>query len=152
VLIPGFFARGDTAMPVKIGLGAVGLNLALNLVLTQFLSHVGVALATALAAWANALALGLVLARRRQLFLDRRLRRRAPRLLAAAVAMGLVLWGLRVVLFPGGVAPGGAWSFAALALLVAGGALAYFGVARGLGVLDLPQLRAMLRRRRLTRT
>ena len=30
VLAPGFFARGDTATPVKIGVAAVALNLALN--------------------------------------------------------------------------------------------------------------------------
>ena len=31
VLVPAFFARGDTATPVRIGIAAVGLNLALNL-------------------------------------------------------------------------------------------------------------------------
>ncbi|MBY0336935.1 MAG: murein biosynthesis integral membrane protein MurJ, partial [Acetobacteraceae bacterium] len=91
VFVPGFFARGDTATPVKIGIACVALNLALNLLLMGPLQHVGVALSTTLAAWANAGALAVILARRGQLIPDRRLRRAAPRLVAAALAMGVAL-------------------------------------------------------------
>ncbi len=141
IFAPGFFARGDTAGPVKVGLAAVALNLALNLVLTQFLSHVGVALATAVAAWFNAAALGWLLWRRGHFLPDRRLRRRLPRLLLAAALMGAALWGLEGLLFPAG--PG--WRFASLAALIGAGGVVYFGAAQVLGALDL---RAMLRRRR----
>ncbi len=144
VLVPGFFARGDTATPVKLGFAAVGLNLALNLVLTQFLAHVGVALATALAAWFNALALAWLLARRGQLVLDRRLRRRAPRLLAATLLMALLLWAAQALFWP--VAPPG--RLFALAGLVALGGLGYFAAAQALGVLDMRELGRLLRRRR----
>jgi putative peptidoglycan lipid II flippase len=144
VFAPGFFARGDTAAPVKIGIAAVALNLALNLILTRWLSHVGVALATAISAWFNALALGWVLSRRGQLVLDRRLRRRVPRLLVAALAMGAVLLVLERLLFPAG--PG--LRFAALGLLVGAGCLAYFAAAHALRALDLRELKGLLRRRR----
>lgn len=149
IFAPGFFARGDTATPVKVGFAAVGLNLLLNLILTQWfrgwgLSHVGVALATALSAWFNALALGLILLRRGQFVPDRRLRQRLPRLLLAAAVMGLVLWGLQWVLFP--AAPG--LRFAALATLVLGGSAAYFIVAHLLRAVNLAEVWAMLRRRR----
>ena len=50
VLAPGFFARGDTATPVKIGVAAVALNLALNVAFMVPLQHIGPALATSLAA------------------------------------------------------------------------------------------------------
>ena len=53
VLAPGFFARGDTATPVKIGVAAVALNLALNVAFMVPLQHVGPALATSLAAIFN---------------------------------------------------------------------------------------------------
>lgn len=144
VFAPGFFARGDTATPVKIGIVAVALNLALNLILTRYLLHVGVALATALAAWFNALALALLLARRGQLVLDRRMRRRGPRLLAATVAMGVVLWAAQagLGLLPHMPRP------VSLALLVSAGILAYFAAAHALGAVDLRELRGMLRRRR----
>ena len=50
VLAPGFFARGDTATPVKIGVAAVALNLAMNVAFMVPLQHIGPALATSLAA------------------------------------------------------------------------------------------------------
>ncbi|MCK8786701.1 murein biosynthesis integral membrane protein MurJ [Roseomonas sp. NAR14] len=144
VLLTGFFARGDTATPVKVGLLAVGLNLALNLVLTTWLAHVGVALATALSAWFNMLALAVLLARRGQLTLDRRLRRAVPRLLLATLAMAGALLALEQVLFP---APGG-MRLAALAVLVGVGMAVYFGAAHLLGGLDVRELARTFRRRR----
>ncbi len=57
VLAPAFFARHDTATPVKVAVAAMAVNLALTLVLMQFLAHVGIALATTIAGWVNALAL-----------------------------------------------------------------------------------------------
>jgi putative peptidoglycan lipid II flippase len=144
-LTPGFFARGDTATPVKIGLGVVALNLALNLVLTRYLSHVGIALATSIASWVNVALLGWLLARRGQLVLDRRLRRAVPRLLAAAVAMSVVLLVLQAVLFP---QANGWLRLGALALLVGAGLAAYFGTAQAIGGLDLRVALRELRRRK----
>ncbi len=144
-LTPGFFARGDTATPVKVGIFIVALNLALNLALTPFLAHVGIALATALAAWVNVLALGWLLLRRRRLVLDRRLRRAIPRLLLAAALMGLVLAGLGAVLFP---LVGSLARFGGLALLVVVGLITYFGAAQLIGGLDLREALRLMRRRK----
>src|SRR5207237_1780909 len=64
VLAPGFYARHDTATPVKVAIAAMTTNLCLTLVLMQFLTHVGIALATTVAGWLNALSvLGLSLRR-----------------------------------------------------------------------------------------
>jgi len=144
VFAPGFFARGDTATPVKVGFAAVAINLGLNLALSFWLAYVGVALATALAAWFNAIMLGWLLYRRRQFVPDRQLRRRAPRLLAAALIMAGLLLALRPWLFP----VAGPLKYAALALLLAAGGAAYFGLAHGLGAIDLGELRRLLRQRR----
>ena len=146
-LTPGFFARGDTATPVKIGIGIVTLNLALNLVLTPFMGHVGIALATTLAAWVNVILLAVLLMRRRHLVLDRRLRRATPRLLLAALVMALALMGGAWLLFP---LAGGLARFGALGLLVALGMGAYFGTAQMIGALDLRDAVRMLRRRNAT--
>jgi putative peptidoglycan lipid II flippase len=144
IFAPGFFARGDTASPVRIGFAAVGLNLLLNLVLSRYLAHVGVALATALAAWFNAGMLGWLLYRRRQFVPDRRLRKRAPRLLLAGVLMAAALmWG-QTLLFP----MSGVLRYGALALLIGAGGLVYFGAAQALRAIDLREVRGMLRRRR----
>ncbi|WP_281247858.1 murein biosynthesis integral membrane protein MurJ [Modicisalibacter ilicicola] len=51
---PGYFARQDTATPVKIGIIAMVANMALNLALILPLAHAGLALATALSAFLNA--------------------------------------------------------------------------------------------------
>jgi putative peptidoglycan lipid II flippase len=144
-LTPGFFARGDTATPVKVGLGVVALNLALNIVLTPLIGHVGIALATSAAAWVNVGVLGALLVRRGRLVPDRRLRRAVPRLLAAAAVMAAVLLALDAALFP---ISGGFARLVALATLVAGGLLAYFVAAQAFGGLDLRDALRLMRRRR----
>lgn len=48
-----FYAHEDTRTPVRTALVSIGLNLALNLALMPLLAHVGLALATAIAAWCN---------------------------------------------------------------------------------------------------
>ena len=62
ILAPGFFARQDTKTPVKIGIIAMVANMVLNIALVLPLmlfdiGHVGLALATSLAAFLNALLL-----------------------------------------------------------------------------------------------
>ncbi|QFU77747.1 murein biosynthesis integral membrane protein MurJ [Halioglobus maricola] len=60
VLAPGFYARKDTATPVKIGIIAMAANMVLNLAFVLPLlwyfnvGHVGLALATSASAWLNA--------------------------------------------------------------------------------------------------
>lgn len=136
---PGFFARGDTATPVKIGIGIVVLNLSLSLllVLGLGLGHVGIALATSLAAWGNAGLLLAILARRGHWIADRRLRRNAWRLLAASGFMAGVLWGLSALIFPAT----GLLRLLGLAALVGIGMAVYFGITQITGTLRLQDLR-----------
>ena len=144
-LAPGFFARGDTRTPVIIGLACVALNLALNglFLLTRWLGAPGIALATVISAWANALAMGWLLARRGMWVADRRLRRGLPRQLGAAVLMGGVLAGLNWWLpMVAGLA-----GTLTLLLVCALGAATYFAAAQLSGGLDLRELRRVLRRR-----
>jgi putative peptidoglycan lipid II flippase len=53
VFSPGFFAREDTRTPMRFAIASVVVNVLGSLVLSRFLGHVGIALATALAAWVN---------------------------------------------------------------------------------------------------
>ena len=57
VLAPGFFARQDMKTPVRAAVVALGANVILNLVLVLPLRHAGLALATSLAAYLNAVLL-----------------------------------------------------------------------------------------------
>ncbi|MFL1461564.1 murein biosynthesis integral membrane protein MurJ [Roseococcus sp. DSY-14] len=142
VFLPGFFARGDTATPVKVGVSCLGLSVALNLLLMGPLGHVGVALATSLSAWANTALLAWLLARRGRLVADRGLRRRLPRLALAAAGMVLALWGLDRWLAPG-AGWDGVWR---LAVVCALGGAAYFAAAQALGGMELRTLLRRLRR------
>ncbi len=96
VLGPGFFSRGDTATPVRIGMVTLGLNLVLNLALMRPLQHVGPPLATSLASALNALILAVMLSRRGWLSPDRIMLSRLGRMGIASVAMASVLLLLRM--------------------------------------------------------
>jgi putative peptidoglycan lipid II flippase len=147
VLAPAFFARGDTGMPVKIGVAAVALNLALNLAFMVPLAHVGPALATSLAAICNATGLAWALHRRGHFVPDRQLGRRCVGMIGATIAMGLALWGVQIVLFH--VPPHGWMRMAALSALIGAGLLVYAGAASLLGAYDLRDVSRMMSRRRL---
>ncbi len=147
VLAPGFFARGDTATPVKIGMSAVALNLALNLALMVPLKHVGPALATSLAAIFNVAWLGIALARRGHLQFDEQIRTKLPRMLLAALAMALVLHFAAAPLFRDtGAARGFRW--VALGTLVGIGCGTYAVAGQLMGAFDLRDAGRMLLRRR----
>ena len=152
VFTPGYFAREDTATPVKIAVLVMVVNAALAVVLMLALQrygmgHVGIALATSLTGWLNAVMLWRGLARRGQFSLDARLRRRALPILVAAVIMAGVLMlghGLLAPWLTGALHE----RVVALAILVAAGSATYFVAAQLLGAVDLRELKSLLRPRR----
>jgi len=136
VLVPGFFARGDTAMPVKIGTTMVGLNLALNVAFMVPLRHLGPPLASSLAAWCNVAALAFILSRRGHLVPDEALRRVTLRTVLAGLLMVAVLLLLqRAVFAPFAAVSGMRW--VALAMLIGGGLAAYGIAGQSIGAFDL---------------
>ena len=148
VLTPGFYARQDTTTPVRYAMISMGVNLALNLALIVPLAHMGPPLATAIASTVNVAMLYITLVRRDHFAPDARLRRRAPRLALAALAMGAVLWACEGRLMP---YTHGSWlvRFLALTVLVGSGALVYGLAAIVLGAFTRADL-ALLKRRRPT--
>ncbi len=149
ILAPAFFARGDTSMPVKIGVASVTLNLILNLVLMRPLVHVGPAMATSIAAICNCGALGFVLLRRGHFVPDQTLRRRCAGIAGASAIMTLTLWGIGALFFQ---APVDGWlRRLSLGCLIGGGLTAYAAASPLLGGCDLEDLRQVMARRRLRR-
>ena len=144
-LTPGYFAREDTRTPVKIAVATMIANVALAVVLMQFLAHVGIALATAVAAWFNAGFLASILVRRGHLEIDRRLRRGFPRLVLATAAMAAALWWANGQL-ASMLAGGDGWSIVGLAILVCGGAAVFAVLAVITGAVRLADLKAPLKR------
>jgi putative peptidoglycan lipid II flippase len=87
-----FFARGDTATPVKAALIAAAVNIAFKFLLMGPLAQVGLALATSIGAWIN---LGLVLwfaARAGHIHVDDRLRQSTIKLAATGLVLAAALW------------------------------------------------------------
>jgi putative peptidoglycan lipid II flippase len=147
VFAPGFFAREDTATPMRFAIISVVVNVVAALSLSSMWRHTGIAAATSIAAWVNASLLAVTLMRRGNFALDDQLRQKLPRMAGACISMVVVLLigrhvtanyfletgsqGLRVVSLLG---------------LVGSGALAYFVVSHVSSAMALGELRAMLRR------
>ena len=100
VLAPGFFARQDMRTPVRIGVIAMASNMALNVLLVVPLhfywqvGHVGLALATSLSAFLNALLLFFAL-RRKSIYVPSNtawLRFGVNLLLAVTMMLAVLVW------------------------------------------------------------
>jgi putative peptidoglycan lipid II flippase len=145
---PAFFAREDTATPMRFAMISVATNTALALALFPVMAERGIATAEVCAGITNATLLYFTLIRRGYWARDDGLVRRLPRLLLAAVLMGVALWYGAQYLEPS-FAPGVAfWTKAgALLLLILGGAIVYFALAFGLGGADAGMLKRGMRRK-----
>ncbi len=124
VLGPAFFAREDTATPVKIAVVAVAVNIVLNLILMGPMLHAGLALATAISAWLNTGLLALFLHRRGYMKIDRRLALAIPKSLLISGAMAAVLV-VGVIALQSRLPSGELWRAFGLLILVAGGMSVY---------------------------
>jgi putative peptidoglycan lipid II flippase len=88
VFVTGFFARQDTKTPVKIAIISILCNLILNIILMGPFAHVGLAMATSIAAWINAGLQLLILHKRGWFFLTRQVQVTALKVFASAAVMG----------------------------------------------------------------
>lgn len=147
-LTPAFFARQDTATPVKLASIAMIANIALNLAFWPLgLAQTGIALATALSAWVNVGLLALTLRRRGYFRLDERLKSRAPRILAASVLMGAAVGAVSHFWVAPVMAGSGQGLRAALTAALVGGGIVLFGVLAQLsGATSLGEMKSMLKR------
>jgi putative peptidoglycan lipid II flippase len=133
-LSPAFFARGDTTTPLWATLKGFAVAVVLAIALGQIHGAGGIAAAIVLGAWSNALAL---IRRGNATFgfsIDATARRRLPRIVMAAIAMGGVLWLKSALLWPLVANAHGLAQVAILGVMIIGGVaiytllLALFGV------------------------
>jgi putative peptidoglycan lipid II flippase len=147
VLQPGFFAREDTKTPTAFAFVSVVVNIVLSLLLFPTLKHVGIAIATSVAAWANAVLLGVWLGRRGHFRLPLADWRRHGLIIVASVAMAVVLWALAVPLAPYMTAEAPlAVQLVSLGALVILGMALYFAAVHVSGAQPLGMLLRRLRR------
>lgn len=88
VFVTGFFARQDTKTPVKIAIISIVCNLILNIILMGPFSHVGLAMATSIAAWVNAGLLLIILHHRNWFSITQQIQITGVKVLVSAAAMG----------------------------------------------------------------
>jgi putative peptidoglycan lipid II flippase len=90
--VSAFYARKDTATPVKASLTGLTANLALKVLLMGSLAQVGLALATAVGAWINLLLVLGFAVRAGYLAFDRALVQSLLKFLASGVVLAAALW------------------------------------------------------------
>lgn len=155
VFQPAFFAREDTKTPMYYA----GVNMIVNVVgsvslffLFKYLSlmpHVGIALATTLAAWINAAMLVITLRRHGDFRSDPRLARNVPLILLASVAMGGAVYGVLIWLAPYLVSEARLLvKVGALSAVVGTGVAIFAVLIIASGVLSLAQLKRFTHRPR----
>ncbi len=87
-----FYARKDTATPVRASLTGLAVNVLLKLALVGALAQVGLALATAVGAWVNLLLVIGFAVRAKYLEFDRAFRLSLLKFAVAGVVLAAVLW------------------------------------------------------------
>jgi putative peptidoglycan lipid II flippase len=87
-----FYARKDTATPVRAALIGVAVNVALKIALVGALAQVGLALATAVGAWINLLLVVGFAVRAGYLDLDRAMMQSLAKFAGCGAVLGAALW------------------------------------------------------------
>ncbi len=147
VFQPAFFAREDTSTPMWFSGIAMVVNVIGSLVLFYWfqmqgwLPHVGIALATSIAGWVNALLLWLVLARQGTFIWDHKLQRNLPVIFLASVLMGAALWSAMPYIQPFMLASAPLFTrIAGLFILVVGSMTVFFSLLALIGQFRFRQL------------
>jgi putative peptidoglycan lipid II flippase len=91
-LSPAFYARSDTMTPLLATIAGFVVAVALAVVLGHFFGASGIAASIAAGAWSSALSLLRKATSEFGFSIDAAARRRLPRIVLAAAAMGALLW------------------------------------------------------------
>ncbi|MBA4749570.1 MAG: murein biosynthesis integral membrane protein MurJ [Alphaproteobacteria bacterium] len=141
-----FFAREDTRTPVYIAVGAVVVNLVLNLLLIKPLAHVGLALSTSIAAWLNAFTLAVMLKRQGLMSMTPRFKAFLPRAALTVILTTAAFWSA-LPLVHRLVNAGKLSQIVTMTGMVAAGIIVFVGCAVITRALDTSDLRRQLRRK-----
>jgi putative peptidoglycan lipid II flippase len=145
-LSPAFFAREDTLTPLLATVKGAAVAIVLAVLLGHFFGPQGIAAALACGAWSNAASLIRHGQATFGFAIDAAARRRLPRLVAAALLMGAMLW-LGTRLLPGlATSAHSLLQAAALAMLIALGIASYGLFLQLFGVTGWREALAAIRR------
>ncbi len=97
VFNPSFFSREDTRTPLKITLICVMINIVISLLLVGNFREIGIAIATTISSWINALILFIVLKLRGHLNIDKKLKTNFLKIIFCTIITSFVILLLREV-------------------------------------------------------
>jgi putative peptidoglycan lipid II flippase len=147
VFQPGFYAREDTKTPMRFAINSITVNIVASFGLSYYFGHVGIAMATSLAAWTNAAQLYFRLRKLGHFGFDARSKQRLPLIILSTFVMAAVLflfsWILSNCFVEGSHF---LTSILGLCALVALGAGSYFAVAQLTGAFRISELKAAMKR------
>ncbi len=147
ILQPLYFAREDTRSPFLFAVVAMAVNALVAILMAYALGFIGAAIGTSVAAWVmfwllmrGRGAMGAVAT------FDRQFQSRIPRMILAAIVMGVTLYGLSW-LSAAALAVDG-WRWLALSFVVVAGILIYFAAGWLFGAFKLTDFIRALQRER----
>jgi len=140
-----FYAQEDTTTPVIFAIITVAVDIVLSILLIRSFHHVGIALATASAAWVNVILLAIALRRKEFLVFTPRLKHFAINLVITCVGLGVYLEIAKFVVMP--------WmnynwplQLAGLMILVGGGLCVYTLLGYLTKLFDFRELKVQFQR------
>ncbi|CAI3946305.1 Lipid II flippase MurJ/MviN (peptidoglycan biosynthesis) (MurJ) (PDB:5T77) (PUBMED:25013077) [Commensalibacter communis] len=147
VLSPGFFARGDTSTPVKIGVFTIFLNLILNLIFMKPLTYMGPPLANSMAAIVNVIILAVILYKREALSVPIPLIKRIVAMTGASLMMCFILIAITHLFFINLPEQNILYRLFSVILLISIGGLLYGMTLHLFKVIDLRQFSIRLKKK-----
>ncbi len=146
VLVSCFFAREDTKTPLYISIVSVITNVVLSLLLIGSMREMGIAVATAISAWVNALLLYLFLAIRNHMKFDDLLVRNSIKILLSSFLLFVGIYVLNGLFFTNISGNSVLLNSTLLLLMIFLAIIIYFGLVIVLKVLSVNQLREYLKK------
>ncbi len=145
VLVTCFFAREDTKTPLYVSIVSVAVNIILSLILIQSMREMGIAFATAISAWVNALLLYVILKTRDNITLDSRFINHGVKTIFCSIIMGVACYYLNLTLFPHMNTHSTANNVAALIIAIMACNIIYMTMIFMLKVLTIDELKEFIK-------
>ena len=146
VLVSCFFAREDTKTPLYISIVSVITNVVLSLLLIGSMREMGIAVATAISAWVNALLLYVFLAIRNHMIFDDLLVRNSIKILLSSTLLFVGIYVFNGLFFTNISGNSVLLNSTLLLLMIFLAIIIYFGLVIVLKVLSVNQLREYLKK------
>ena len=144
ILVTCFFAREDTKTPLYIAIVSVLLNIILSLLLISSMREMGIALATAISSWINAILLFCILKIKKNIILDSRLKNNIWKMLISLIFMILGCYLLERIILSNIIELNSILQISSLLIVIIFCKIIYLGMIFMLRVLSIYDLKSYM--------